>query len=370
MKILHTALMKSFTPGIVNQMYDELTSAKELKIDLDVKIFSPYQEVPDKFEELFEFCNISTNKSKIGSWFEYRKSYYSWLKSKENDVDYYILRYTTYDFLQYLFIKNAKKPVYLVHHTKELDELCSLGFKGKILSILDRFFGNRAINASSGIIGVTDEIVEYEKLRIKNLNKKNFIYPNGIKFRKFDFKDRRGNDVPEFLFVASYFYDWHGLDLLIKAVKESNQNIIIHIIGKVSDIDYRNMLIDERFKYHGALTHEQILIIAEQCWLGLGSFALYRKNMKQACTLKVREYLSMGLPTYSGYEDIFPDGFKFYKFDSVDMDKIVRYAKEIRKYSKDGIIKEALPYISKDQLLLKLLCEIANNSNESLERVI
>ena len=364
MKILHTALMKSFTPGIVNQMYDELTSAKGLRIDLEVKIFSPYQPVPNKFEELFEFCGISKNKSKIRNWLKYRNCYYSWLKSKENDIDYYILRYSTYDFLQYFFIKNAKKPVYLVHHTKELDELCLLGFKGKILSILDRFFGNLAIKASSGIIGVTGEIVEYEKFRIKDLDKKNFIYPNGIKVKKFDFKDKRNNDIPECLFVASYFYDWHGLDLLIKAVKESNKNIIIHIVGKVSEIDYKNMMLDERFKYHGTLTHAQILTIGEQCWLGLGSFALYRKNMEQACTLKVREYLSIGLPTYSGHNDIFPDRFKFYKFDSVDIDKIVKYANEIRKYSKNDIVKEALPYISKDKLLLKLVREIANNSNE------
>lgn len=370
MKILHAALMKRFTPGIVNQMYDELQSAKDLEIDFEVKIFSPYQEIPNKFEDLFEFCNISENKSKIESWFEYRKSYYSWLKTKENDIDYYILRYTTYDFFQYFFIKNVKKPVYLVHHTKELEELRSLGLKGKILSVLDQFFGNRAIKASAGIIGVTEEIVKYEKLRIKNLNKKSFIYPNGIRFRDLDFKDRRDNEVPEFLFVASYFYDWHGLDLLINAVKKSNENFVIHIVGKVNGIDYKNMITDKRFKYHGLLTDDKILIIAEQCWLGLGSFALYRKNMKQACTLKVREYLSMGLPTYSGYEDIFPHIFKFYKFDSIDIDKIVRYSKEIRKYSKNDIIKDALPYISKDKLLLKLISGISDSCNEPKERVI
>ncbi len=370
MKILHSALMKNFASGIVNQMYDEYISAKDIGVvDFDVKIFSPYQTVSPKFENLFNFYNISNNTSKLLSWIEFRKAYYSWLKEKESEIDIYILRYSAYDFLQYYFIKNSKKPVYLIHHTKELDELRSLGVKGHFLSIIDEFFGNKSIRASAGIIGVTEEIIEYEKNRINCSDKRSFLYPNGIKIKNYNLKDRR-NNIPQFLFVASFFYDWHGLDLLIKAVKDSDQEIVIHVVGKVNDSDYLNMQSDKRFHYHGLLSHDEILNIAEQCWLGIGSLALYRKNMDQACTLKVREYLSMGLPTYSGYSDIFPDTFEFYKFGSVDVEKMISYSAETRSINKKEVVEKAIPYIAKDKIFFRLMNEI-NEANKSLiKRVV
>ncbi len=41
------------------------------------------------------------------------------------------------------------------------------------------------------------------------------VYPNGILYSDGDdaLVDRRG-DRPEIIFVASYFFDWHGLDAL------------------------------------------------------------------------------------------------------------------------------------------------------------
>lgn len=358
MKILHSALMKNFTSGIVNQMYDEFQSAKDLEIDFDVKIFSPSQMVPSQFQVLFEFYDLNTSNSKIKSWIEYRKAYYSWLESKDKEVDCYILRYSAYDPFQYLFIQNSNKPVYLVHHTKELDELKTLGIKGKILSYIDKIFGNKSIKVAKGIIGVTNEIIEYERLRIGDLSKKGILYSNGIKIKTNELKDRRINDIPEILFVASYFYDWHGLDLLIDAVKKNNQNFVIHIVGKVNDVDYAELLKNKKFKYHGVLSHDEILTITEQCWIGLGSLALFRKNMNQACTLKVREYLAMGLPVYSGYNDVFPIDFEFYRFDSIDIDKILDYALQMRKYQKNDIMQNSIQFISKDSLLKKLSIEL------------
>lgn len=365
MKILHTALIKEFSSGsgIINQMYDESESAKDLGIDFEVKLFAPKQNIPIKYNKIFEFCDLDTSKNKFSLWFGYRKAYYQWLESKSENVDCYILRYSTYDYLQYLFIKRIKKPVYLVHHTKELEELSLLGVKGKIASLLDRFFGNQSIRYSAGVIGVTKEIIEYEKLRINNLSKHSILYPNGIKVKDQPLLDKRTKAIPEILFIASYFYDWHGLDLLISAAGKSEESFLIHIVGEVNEIDAESLKKDKRFIYHSSLTTEEIFEISKQCWIALGSFALFRKSLNEGSTLKVREYLSNGLPVYSGHIDSFPVSFKFYKYSALDMDKILSFAYDMRAYDKNYIKKSSEVYVSKKNLLRELYNNLIINLN-------
>jgi hypothetical protein len=363
MKILHSAMLNKFTSGlgIASQMYDELQSAKDSNIDYDVKIFSPMQNIPKKYKELFEFCGFEVSKHTAISWVKYRKLYYSWLKNKEEEVDCYILRYSTYDPFQYFFIKSVNKPVYLVHHTKELDELGLLGLKGKFMCYIDRLFGNKSIRHAAGIIGVTNELVEYEKSRINDFSKISIVYPNGIKMGKKIFNDRRSIDIPEILFVASYFYSWHGLDLLIADVENSDSDFLIHIVGNVSKKDAENLKKDKRFILHSNLNSEEISKLSEQCWIALGSFALYRKNLKEASTLKVREYLNNGLPVYSGHIDSFPKNFLFYKYDALNIQNILEFAHKVRVIDKEEVMNSSEEYISKEVLLNNLYKKLNEN---------
>lgn len=362
MKILHAALIYDFysASGIVNQMYDELQSAKEIGINFDVKVFSPSHKIPDKYKELFVFVHNYESKNKINSWINYRKKYYSWLESQSDCVDCYILRYSTYDPFQYFFIKNSKKPVYLVHHTKELDELHLLGIKGILASYFDRFWGNKAIRLSTGIIAVTNELINYEKNRINDSNKRSIVYPNGIKIKNNYINDRRG-EIPEILFVASFFYNWHGLDILIDEAKRSNLNFLIHIVGDINHKDAQNLKADKKFIYHSKLSLDEIDNLSERCWIALGSFALYRKNLEEASTLKVREYLNNGLPVYSGHFDQFPKDFLFYKKSNLNLNDILEFAYEMREYSKEKVRDLSIPYISKKILLKNLYNNISKD---------
>lgn len=353
MKILHSALLKNCSAGIVEQMYAELKSAQDLDIDLEVKIFIPKQEIEEKYKDIFEMYNPNKFR-KVSNWIEHRIEYYKWLKQRENEIDCFILRYSVGDPLQYIFLKNSKKPVYLIHHTKELEEMYIYGFKGLILKNIDKIFGTLSIKKSAAIIGVTNEIIEYEKLRIKDTTKKSILYPNGIDMEVIEtlIKDKREYETPEILFVASYFYEWHGLDLLIDSFKDLKIQIVVHIVGNVPEELLNKLNENKIFKYHGSLDQNEIKILAEKCWVGLGSFALHRKNMKEACTLKVREYLSMGLGVYSGHKDVFPKEFIFYKeSEFIEINKLLDYCYEIRNFSKNDIIDSSKKYISKKELV-------------------
>ncbi|WP_419336853.1 glycosyltransferase family 1 protein [Acinetobacter guillouiae] len=361
MNFLHTAMMRKGSSGILNQMYAEYISAQQLDLPYEVKIFTEDENISKKYLKILRMYR-PISKNRILRWIEFRKSYYAWLSSQQNEVDAYILRHSLYDPFQFYFIKAIKKPVYLVHHTKELDELKILGLKGKLLSVIENIFGNQSIKISSGIVAVTNEIIEYEKKRIQNDQKLSILYSNGILIENTELVDKRNSNVIEMLFVASYFYDWHGLDLLIEAVQANTyDNFLIHIVGEVTQLNKNSIKNDSRFICHGPLNVKEISEISQSCTIALGSFALFRKNLYEGSTLKVREYLSFGLPVYSGHIDVFQKDFPFYAFGNLDIKNILSYAKKMMNYSKNEIRSSSEIYISKQILVKNFVNELESN---------
>ncbi len=76
--------------------------------------------------------------------------------------------------------------------------------------------------------------------------------------------------------------------------------------------------------------------------------------MKEACTLKVREYLNYGIPVYAGHRDAaLPEEFPYYKNGDVNLSDMIHFAEKCRNFSKNEIARSAAKYISKDVLLNK-----------------
>lgn len=163
-------------------------------------------------------------------------------------------------------------------------------------------------------IAVTREIMEIEKLP-----KDSFIMPNGyfrdndeqhdmssygnpienIKHRLIQEKDK-GNKI--LVFVGNDF-PWHGLDRIANLVNRLKDSFLL-LVGPIKD--YREILLLENqgsALRTGHLHPDLLPIIYEMSDFGLGTFGLEKKQMTQACPLKVREYLWYGLPTIINYHD-------------------------------------------------------------------
>ena len=185
------------------------------------------------------------------------------------------------------------------------------------------------------------------------------IYPNGFSFTNSFFpSENRDLSNINILFVATNFDSWHGLDLLINELKITNSSFTLHIVGKISSVEKSALINDSRIKLYSSLSSSEIQNLSAQCDIGLSSFALNRKNMEQACTLKVREYLSNGLPVYSGHKDIFPNDFQFYKYGKPHIPTILEYAKQMKAYSKRDVITTSSPFIDKEALVKELYSSI------------
>lgn len=365
MKVLHVAMARVPSSGIVRQMQGEQQAAAESSLPWVVHVFVP-NESPQLINDVHGVQSgavpvLVTDPNLKNTWLSFRLFFFKWLLEKEKEFDFVLLRYSSYDPLQYWYLSKTTKPVYLVHHTLEGPELMlEKGFANKIKAFAEMAIGPFSMRKAIGQVGVTQEILDYEQKRSRTTKATGFVYPNGLKIdEEMLAQDGRSKDVPRLLFVASDFFPWHGLDLLLSSVAKSNRNFRLDVVGHVSETDKLYAAKDERVFLHGHLPIEEIKKLAAQADLGISSFALDRKKMGQACTLKVREYLSMGLPVYSGHDDVFPASFDFYKNDVCDIDVVCSYAIKMKSVPRSKVVAAAKELIDKKLLLQKLYEQIS-----------
>jgi glycosyltransferase involved in cell wall biosynthesis len=89
---------------------------------------------------------------------------------------------------------------------------------------------------------------------------------------------------------------WHGTDILLKLASKLPADMSVDIIGLEGE-DRRGI------KFHGYLSASDYEDMLGKATVGVGTLALFRKKMSEACPLKTREYLAYGLPVILGYKD-------------------------------------------------------------------
>ncbi|MFD5213429.1 hypothetical protein [Microbacterium sp. NPDC058345] len=158
--------------------------------------------------------------------------------------------------------------------------------------------------------------------------------------------------MPELIFIASSFVPWHGLDRLLDDAQTTDADFILHLVGDVGEPDRERANKDPRIRIHGHLDQNAIAELVARSWVGLASFALDRKGMKEACSLKVREYLASGLATYSGHADRFPADSVYYKQGPARFADIITYAYDMRETSREEVRDLSMAQISKSVILV------------------
>lgn len=357
MKIIHAACLLNPSIGIIKQMQWENTAAINTE-----KQFESVLGTTRNFAE-YSFCKtFPVNGGSIYSYIKLRVLFWIWLLKKSREFDLVMLRYSMHDPFQWIGSFFLGKYI-TVHHTFEIEELHSKSSRfSNFLIILEKFFGGGVLKRAKGFVGVTNEITQYELYRTRG-NKLGFTYPNGINTGH-ELDDMRSGDTPELIFVAAQFSPWIGLDLLIDSILKNdhldkNLKFHIHLVGNIGDEDKKRVSNDPRFTIHGVLSGNDLKNIYARSWLAISSFGFYRKNMKEACTLKTREYLSHGIPTVGGYIEVgFPTDFKYYQNIECDINEIVEHACYHKNSKRKEVINTSMKYIKKENLLDNLITEL------------
>jgi len=175
---------------------------------------------------------------------------------------------------------------------------------GRTKQFYHRLTRDRILRAVSGFVPVTHELGR----RMAKFRHPAQVIANGINLASFAVLPAAAATHPIHLaFVGSANTPWHGLDRIAELARLLPA-MIFDIIGCTLD-DWRAAAPNNlsppppNLIFHGQLAHAGYEPILCNATAALGTFGLYRKQMDEACPLKVREYLALGLPVIGAYHD-------------------------------------------------------------------
>jgi glycosyltransferase involved in cell wall biosynthesis len=345
--------------GVVQQMEWEQSAAREAGLDWDVELWTTETALPG---------SVLRQVPRGMRYFAGRRlHFHRRLRAAARDYDRIVIRHAPLDPFNLFIPDRVRRKAWFVFHTKSSDYLTARGKRlGGLFSQLDRLFTRRAIGKTAGIIGVTEELVEYEKIRLGRPYAKSTVYPNGIFLTDWDspIPDHRKGAL-KIIFIASRFFEWNGLETLLYSVANTRTDTAweLHLVGSLLPNQAAFIAdhgLTDRIVIHGVLDKTAIAALMASMDLSLGAFALNKVKVRTACTLKVRESLGAGVPVYAGHSDVgVSDLPECYAEGSADWSAILAKADEARGRAKEDIRRAARRGIDKVALLTSLARDIS-----------
>jgi len=359
LKVVHISVSRQFSYGQLSQLKYEYNAAQTLEGHQWVTVGYHVGPSVDGFIKKIPFIFRGM----------FLRNLYGWLVAVRlsRSHDLVLMRHMTFDPFALIFARVIKNRV-SIHHSKEVEELKVIrpGWKGRLASVLERFCAKVSVCNAQMILGVTEEISEYERLTYC-IGKNTGVYSNGIELSSIDIlADRRDPVEINVAFICGTFSNWHGLDRLFRAFEEgfvsaSDPKIRVHLIGRLLedqvDAIKKSERLSEMFVCHGLLDRADYYPILEKCDYGITSLALERKSLREASTLKVREMLALGLPVFSGHIDVaLPRSREWVKVvNSVCLSDLISFGVRVKKVSRNCVREESAELIDKKEIMKKTL---------------
>ncbi len=333
--------------GVTKKVFSQVSELSRLGLDVELVLISADDvHYPSyDFFTIYKMNSVSTGNflGRIKRAREINKVFGEIIDSlSPNDVLYY--RYTSASLLYYP--KNYLKlfrlcKIITEHQTKELGEF---KLQNNALAYWsDYFFGKLLRKQSDAIIGVTDEITQYEIARAGDPEKPHLTIGNGFMVQSVPVRgapNYPGNDLH--LLCVANISRWHGLDRLLRGLATYNgtPKVILHIAGDGAELPHLQQLTEElgfsdRVVFHGFTTGKPLDALFDQCHVAVGSLGIHRIGLKEASILKAREYCARGIPFIYGTADPdFPADFPYILHlpadeSPIDIKQVLAFAQEV-----------------------------------------
>jgi hypothetical protein len=257
-------------------------------------------------------------------------------------------------------------PVYVEVQSNMIEEFKIINKKRYIL---EKILRRRYYKKIRSFVCITNELYKNEK---KYNNKSGYILGNGILEEDLGLVRKTGfDDKIHLVFIISPGLPWHGTERLLRSLNNApnKDKFFIHIVGEEnkSGLLYKNVL------FYGIVNDRHKLDeIFAQSDIGIGTLALYTKNMKEAAPLKIRNYIAKGLPVILGYDDVdLPKSMNFvYSVPNDDTDlnfeDIERFYEKTKNYRASGEIskyaEEYLLWSKKIKVLSEYISDTYNSN--------
>lgn len=204
--------------------------------------------------------------------------------------------YHRFDLFYFSLPKLLKKyPSVLEINTNDLTEMRMDRDLRYYYHLLTR---GMVLKAADGFVFVSGELAEepHTKRYVRDYT----VIGNGIRLDDFITDARPANASSKFVFIGSAGQSWHGIDAIATLAK-SRPQWHFDIIGvEQSELEAS---VPGNMYFHGKLNRPQYQALMDSADIAIGTLALYRKKMREASPLKVREYLANGLPVIIAYKE-------------------------------------------------------------------
>jgi hypothetical protein len=157
---------------------------------------------------------------------------------------------------------------------------------------VNRLTRDEVYRGFDALVVVTEELGR----RVGREEQRRMCLGNGIADADISGSPVPNNPFPVIGFIGSEGAYWHGLDELA-FFAERHPDFEFRVIGQPLTKKLPNV------RCLGAMPHRDAAGELAKCDLAFSTMGLYRKRMDEACPLKSRQYLALGLPVVIGYKD-------------------------------------------------------------------
>lgn len=177
------------------------------------------------------------------------------------------------------------------------DDRVEYSTRGKFFYWMNRITRGLTFAPAAGIVSPTHELTDIYPMKPKQPR---VVISNGVDMSAVEILTPPKNEKPVLTLVGSPGMNWHGVDKLICFAKVTPE-VAVNIVGySANDVD---ATIPPNVTMHGFLSYAQIREVLMQTDVACGTLALHRKDMHEACPLKVREAALYGVPLLLAYHD-------------------------------------------------------------------
>jgi glycosyltransferase involved in cell wall biosynthesis len=204
-------------------------------------------------------------------------------------------------YLRYgIYVYPVHKLVFLAPVVEEIntDDLKQHNELGRLYSLYNRVTRGFLLRSVNGLVTMTRELAVGPAFA--HYNKPTRVIANGIDLNNIRPLPPPQNEVPHLIFIATPGYYWHGVDKLA-ALARNFSDLIVEVVGYDRIAGWVDL--PENLRLLGYLEGVEYYKALARADVAIGTVALHRKGMEEACPLKTRECLAYGIPMVIPYID-------------------------------------------------------------------
>ncbi len=187
----------------------------------------------------------------------------------------------------------ARTPVVIEVNSDDVHEY-ALGTRAR--SVYNKLTRDFMLKRARALVFVTSELSESE--HFARCTGRHVVVANGVDLTAYPQLPAVEQGPLRLVFVGSDREPWHGVDKLI-TLAAMHDDWCFDVVGLRSE----SGTAPPNVIWHGPLERADVLGVLARADVGIGTLALHRKQMGEACPLKVREYLAVGLPVLYAHAD-------------------------------------------------------------------